>query len=124
MAPVEATLPVTLVFSPAPRELRTCSLVLPFGSTLGDALAASGWLVASPELASLPVGIWGKVQPLQTVLHAGDRIEFYRPLRCDPKVARRERYAQKKLKAPSAAGVSEAGSASAGAAVAAGSAGG
>jgi len=123
MAIADATLPVTLVFSPAPRELRTCSLVLPAGSTLGDALAASEWLAASPELASLPVGIWGKVQPLQTVLHAGDRIEFYRPLRCDPKVARRERYAQKKLKASSAAGAGEVASASAVAAVVAGSAG-
>jgi putative ubiquitin-RnfH superfamily antitoxin RatB of RatAB toxin-antitoxin module len=92
-------LAVTLVFSPAPRETRSCSLTLPAGSTLGDALAASGWLEAYPELAQWPVGIWGKVQAPQTLLHAGDRIEFYRPLRCDPKVARRERYAQKKLKA-------------------------
>ena len=40
------------------------------------------------------VGIWGKVaNPGQTLKH-GDRLEIYRPLTVDPKVARRERFAR------------------------------
>ena len=39
-------------------------------------------------------GLWGRRQPGSTVLQDGDRVEAYRPLRCDPKEARRLRYRQ------------------------------
>ena len=57
------------------------------GATLGDALVAFG--VDDP--AEADVGIWGKSVPLDTPLKEGDRIEQYRPLIADPKVARHRR---------------------------------
>lgn len=99
MGPVESAaggVTVTLAFSPGPREVRLQTLQLPAGSCISDALKASGWWDGAPGVDGLHIGIWGKVQPVHTVLREGDRIELYRPLRCDPKVARRERYKQKK----------------------------
>lgn len=68
-------------------------LLLPEGSTVGDALAASG-LDAAPGR----VGIYGTVVPAKTVLRDGDRVEIYRPLRADPKDLRRLRAAGKRAK--------------------------
>lgn len=39
-------------------------------------------------------GIWSRVRPLDAPLADGDRVEVYRALVADPKVARRERFAQ------------------------------
>ena len=36
-------------------------------------------------------GVWGKVKAPHYVLRQGDRLEFYRPLKADPKQARRAR---------------------------------
>lgn len=82
---------VTLMWSPAPREVRETTLQLPAGATVRDALVASGWLAEVPE-ADWDCGIWGRRTPPDTALHDGDRVELYRPLRVDPKVARRERF--------------------------------
>jgi len=69
------------------------ALELPAGSTLADALTASGWLAQSGwALDSLRCGVWGRVQPLEHALRDGDRVEVYRPLKVDPKEARRLRY--------------------------------
>ena len=38
----------------------------------------------------LNIGIWGKIAALDTILHAGDRIEIYLPLQIDPKSLRRQ----------------------------------
>ena len=49
----------------------------------------------SASLSSLQFqqpGIWGKKVPLTQVVQEGDRIELYRPLKVDPKVARRQRF--------------------------------
>jgi putative ubiquitin-RnfH superfamily antitoxin RatB of RatAB toxin-antitoxin module len=85
---------IVLVYSPAPREVREWVLVLPPGSTVAQALEHSGIFLAFPELAaSRPVlGIWGRKTSLKQVLQEEDRLEAYRPLRVDPKVARRERF--------------------------------
>lgn len=40
------------------------------------------------------LGIWGKTTHMTQVLHDGDRLEIYRPLTVDPKIARRERFAR------------------------------
>lgn len=84
---------VELAFSPAPRQVLTLALELPPGSTVADALRASGWPQAH-ELGpdGLRCGVWGRVQPLDQMLRDGDRIELYRPLTVDPKEARRLRY--------------------------------
>jgi len=63
---------------------------LPSGSTVGDALAASGVNETGK------VGIYGKVVPAGTVLADGDRVEIYRALRADPKEARRARAARRR----------------------------
>ncbi len=93
MGPADATLRVELAFSPAPRQVRTAQLALPAGSTLADALRASGWLEQHGlALDSLKCGVWGKVHALDEPLRDGDRVEVYRQLRVDPKEARRLRY--------------------------------
>jgi putative ubiquitin-RnfH superfamily antitoxin RatB of RatAB toxin-antitoxin module len=60
------------------------SVVLPTGSTVADALAASG-------LQGTTFGVFGKQVPPEHPLREGDRVEVYRPLRIDPKEARRRR---------------------------------
>ena len=88
---------VVLVYSPAPRQVLELELQLPPGSTVAQALAQSGWLTRCPELAALEeggCGVWGRKVPPHTVLRDQDRVEFYRPLKVDPKVARRERFAR------------------------------
>lgn len=86
---------INLAYSPAPREVIECELELAAGCTLEAALQASGWLQEHPELAdpdAIGRGIWGRKAAPGTVLREGDRIEFWRGLRVDPKVARRERF--------------------------------
>lgn len=55
---------------------------------MADALAELG--DSLPDNASF--GIWGRKQETSAPLREGDRIEVYRSLRVDPKVARRERF--------------------------------
>jgi putative ubiquitin-RnfH superfamily antitoxin RatB of RatAB toxin-antitoxin module len=85
---------ITVLYSPAPRQVLEWSLQLPAGSTVGAALLASGWPAAAPDmdLAQADVGIWGRRCTPQQVLQEGDRVEVYRGLLVDPKVARRERF--------------------------------
>lgn len=77
-------------------EAQEWQLQLPVGATLADALAASAALGHLPDAAVPPAGcgIWGRSAPPQQLLQEGDRVEWYRPLTVDPKVARRERFAR------------------------------
>jgi len=59
-------------------------LDLPAGATVRDALAAAG-------IDAQRVGIFGKRVSSDARLADGDRVEVYRPLRIDPKQARRQR---------------------------------
>ena len=85
---------IVVVYSPAPREVDERQITVPDGATVKDALLASGMLVAYSALqADQPdVGIWGRRARLAQAVVEGDRIEIYRSLRVDPKVARRERF--------------------------------
>jgi len=85
---------ITLAYSPAPRQVREWTLELAAGATVAQALAASGVFNEFPELrtARLVLGIWGRKTTPGHVLHRQDRVEIYRGLRVDPKVARRERF--------------------------------
>jgi putative ubiquitin-RnfH superfamily antitoxin RatB of RatAB toxin-antitoxin module len=88
---------IELVYCPGPREVFARELVLPDGSCVIDALHAAGWPQHTETQAwgAQPlVGVWGKKQPLDHPLREGDRLEVYRALRVDPKVARRERFNQ------------------------------
>jgi putative ubiquitin-RnfH superfamily antitoxin RatB of RatAB toxin-antitoxin module len=63
------------------------------GATIADALAAalSTADFAGINIVGLKTGIYGKLAEPATVLKEGDRVEIYRPLLADPKVARRRR---------------------------------
>jgi len=63
------------------------------GTTIEQAIAQSGLLDQVPgiDLATQPVGLFGKKRPPDTVLREHDRIEVYRPLVADPKESRRKR---------------------------------
>ena len=52
------------------------------------------WLAGLPDdaLRGIRVGVWGRKQGWDHQLREGDRVEIYRPLLVDPKVARRERF--------------------------------
>ena len=87
-------LAINLVFSPAPRQVRQWTLALPFGSSIADAIDAGSVCSEFPQLLTsrLRVGIWGRKAALTQLLAHNDRVEIYRSLRVDPKVARRERF--------------------------------
>lgn len=82
---------VVVAWSPAPREVREAALDLPAGSTVAQALTAAGWR-QDPGMSTPDVGVWGRKTPLGQVLRENDRVEVYRALVVDPKVARRERF--------------------------------
>lgn len=82
---------ITLAYSPAPREVVEKELVLPLKSTVQDALKFAQ-LAEFTTGADYQLGIWGKKTTLNHVLKDQDRLELYRPLKVDPKVARRERF--------------------------------
>lgn len=85
---------VTLAYSPSPRRVQEWVLVLPAGATVLQAVEAAGIGRDDPAwcAGSLDVGIWGRKVAPEQALRDGDRVELYRPLRVDPKVARRERF--------------------------------
>lgn len=99
---------VEVAYSTAARQVELVPIDVPAGSTVGDALRASGL----PErhglaLDALQCGIWGRRCTLSQTLREGDRVEVYRALTVDPKHARRLRYkAQRapKEKRPAGAG--------------------
>jgi putative ubiquitin-RnfH superfamily antitoxin RatB of RatAB toxin-antitoxin module len=68
-----------------PRRHARVALELEEGATVRTALRAAGF---SPGAG---VGIFGRRATLDTPLAEGDRVEVYRPLRADPKEARRRR---------------------------------
>lgn len=91
----EMDIDIVVAYAPAARQVCELTLRLPAGATLAQALQASGLATRYPalDLAHAPVGIWGRKAAREQVLRNRDRVEIYRPLRVDPKVARRERFA-------------------------------
>lgn len=87
---------VEVVYASADRQ-RLCRVDVPAGASVAAAIAASG-LVEEFGLdeETLDVGIWSQRASLDTRVMPGDRIEIYRPLKIDPKLARRQRAAAAK----------------------------
>ena len=85
---------VTVVYAPAAREVQEVTLELAAPCTVLQALQLSGLLTRYPEIDNLhtAVGVWGRKAPFDQLLRDKDRVEIYRVLRVDPKVARRERF--------------------------------
>ena len=89
-----ATISVSLVVCTGPRQCDEYALELSAQVTVEQALANArrrGALVADPHDV-VDVGVWGRKVLFSQVLRDGDRLEIYRALRVDPKVARRERF--------------------------------
>lgn len=59
---------------------------VPDGATVQDAIEHSGVLAMYPQinLAEQKVGVFGRLVRLDATLQAGDRVEIYRPITCDP----------------------------------------
>jgi len=76
------------------------SLQIQPGATIADALrlAAVDQDFLGVDLTNSPLGIFGKVAGRDQVLKDGDRIEIYRPLTEEPKLARRKRASRKASK--------------------------
>jgi putative ubiquitin-RnfH superfamily antitoxin RatB of RatAB toxin-antitoxin module len=98
----EQLIQVTLCWSLAPRHVEQIHLQMPAGSTVQDVLERGVAHCLQSQVASDPTslsslqfqqpGIWGKKVPWTQLVKADDRIELYRPLQVDPKVARRQRF--------------------------------
>lgn len=98
----EPTIQVTLCWSLAPRHVQEIILQVPVGSSVEAVLdlCVAQWLQSqgsadAATLSSLKFqqpGIWGKKVSWTEVVKTDDRIELYRPLKVDPKVARRQRF--------------------------------
>ena len=98
----ESDIRVVLCWSPQPRQVHEQHLSVPAGSTVESVvdaglrlLQAAGDAVSATDLARLKFlqpGIWGRKAEWNTLVRAGDRVELYRALKVDPKVARRQRF--------------------------------
>lgn len=85
---------VVVVAPLGPGRVLEKTLRLPAGATVADAVRASGFFL-DLEPAQWPAcGIWGRGVNVCQVVCDNDRVELYRPLKIDPKTARRERFAR------------------------------
>lgn len=87
---------VNVVYSPCARGVHEASMELTAPTTVMQAILQSGLAQRFPEINTMPinVGVWGRKVPVEQLLRDQDRVEVYRPLRIDPKLARRERFAR------------------------------
>ena len=95
---------VVVVWAPAVGlEEKACLSVAP-GTTILQAVIASKLM--TPLAAEPRYGVWGKLSSPDTLVRARDRIEIYRPLQADPKLARARR-AKKQKERTQKGGVAE-----------------
>jgi putative ubiquitin-RnfH superfamily antitoxin RatB of RatAB toxin-antitoxin module len=82
-----------------PQKQELVHLKLPAGSTVQQAIEASGLKQKHPEidLAKNKVGVFGKLSKLDAPLRDRDRVEIYRPLIADPKEVRKKRAEEGKV---------------------------
>ncbi|MSR15849.1 MAG: RnfH family protein [Gammaproteobacteria bacterium] len=76
-----------------PSKQYSAQLRVPVGTTVRGVIerARLGEHFPAIDLATNQVGIFGELRDLDALVRAGDRVEIYRPVQCDPKVARRLR---------------------------------
>ena len=83
-----------------PDEQKIITLQVPKGTTVFGAALLSGITdhFEGLELTGTPMGIFGKAvkKPQEEKMMQGQRVEIYRPLTIDPKVARANRAAKAK----------------------------
>jgi putative ubiquitin-RnfH superfamily antitoxin RatB of RatAB toxin-antitoxin module len=87
-----SALRVSVVYA-LPERATEIELELPAGATVAEAIAASRIAQRHPEVdfAHLQAGVFGRIVSRDAPLADGDRVELYRPLRADPRTARRRR---------------------------------
>jgi uncharacterized protein len=92
------TIRVEVVYA-RPELQEVARLSLPEGSTVAQAIEASGLLAKHPEidLAKNKLGVYAKLAKADTPLRDSDRVEIYRPLIADPKEVRKQRAAEGKV---------------------------
>jgi putative ubiquitin-RnfH superfamily antitoxin RatB of RatAB toxin-antitoxin module len=89
---------IAVTYAPSQRLAQEWLIEIAAGSTVQQALDKSGVQAAFTDIperlarGDLCLGIWGRACHADQVLSDQDRVEIYRPLRVDPKVARRERF--------------------------------
>lgn len=97
---IDMGITVSVAYSPRARVVQQWVLVLQGGSTVADAVQRSGVFapLSAAQVGVLECGVWGRKVPQSHVLRDGDRVEVYRNLLVDPKVARRERFVRQGAK--------------------------
>lgn len=92
----EVSIQITVVYSPRARVVHEIALQLPDSSTVLQAIEVSGLLLQFPaiDLKASALGVWGRKSGLNQSLRENDRVEIYRALSVDPKLARRQRFAK------------------------------
>ena len=101
--------PISLlvVWAPSAGSEEVARLQVAPGTTVEQAVACSALVRQVAALGGVVVkyGVWGRLAAAESLVHDGDRIELYRPLKVDPKLARSRRaQKQKATKAAKAAG--------------------
>lgn len=83
---------IEIVFAEKDRQ-QIIALQVNAGCTVEAAIRQSGILnqFINIDLLTNKVGIFSKIVSLGTFLKEGDRVEIYRPLLIDPKLARKQR---------------------------------
>ena len=77
-----------------PQSQERVLLDLAPGSTVLEAVQASGLQRRLRQIEFGRVGVWGRPVSPDTALRECDRVEIYRPLTADPKEVRRKRAAK------------------------------
>lgn len=92
------TISVEVVYALADKQI-VLALDVVADATVAEVITQSGILEQFSEidLGKNKVGVFGKLGKLTDTLHAGDRVEIYRPLIADPKKVRKQRAAQGKV---------------------------
>ena len=91
-----ATLLIEVAYADPQRTALKVYRLQPPATVADDlALAAADPCFAGVDLARSACGIFGRVVGRERALAHGDRVEIYRPLAADPKVARRSRAASR-----------------------------
>jgi putative ubiquitin-RnfH superfamily antitoxin RatB of RatAB toxin-antitoxin module len=91
-SPTPADLAIEVVYAEPQRAIaRTYRLIPP--ATIEDVLrqAAADAAFAGVDVLNATVGVFGRAVSRAEPLCDGDRVEIYRPLAADPKIARRNR---------------------------------
>lgn len=77
-----------------PQRQELVELSLPEGTTVREAIEASGLLAKYPDIEldkKNKLGVFAKLVKADTELRDRDRVEIYRPLIADPKAVRKKR---------------------------------